>query len=115
MCYVFLAFAADMFRSIGFSVLVIVFLHGIHWLSVFLYSRYCVTPGWNGYMYSFLAASSPACKILMEIQYHSIRVYDVMLIGISVFLTNQMERFAAAAVPKTNDERQQQPPVIIPE
>jgi hypothetical protein len=50
----------------------------------------------------------------MEIQYHSIRVYDVTLIGMSVFFTHLMEKFAMAATPK-KDVQQRVQPVIIPE
>lgn len=97
-----------MFKSIGFSLLSVVILHAIHWLSAILYSRYCVVTGLNGYFYSFLTTASPVCKALMEIQYQSIRIFDATLIGMSIFLTHQIEQIVAVA-------KRRPEPTIIPE
>ena len=101
-----------MFRSIGFSILSIVILHAIHWMSALFYGRYCIATGFHGYFYSFLTTASPICKALMEIQYQSIRVYDATLIGMSIFLTHQIEKIVASASPRPpRPER----PTVIPE
>jgi len=86
----------EMYRSIGVSIVSVIILHVIHWASVLVYSQYCVPTGWQGYIHSFLTTASPVCKLLMEIQYQSIRIYDMTLIGISIVVTHQIEEFAAA-------------------
>ena len=66
------------------------FVVTIHWISVRLYSNYCVPQGFLGYIYTYITISSPPCKALLYIQTTTSDYYFSIWSGISISIISYL-------------------------
>lgn len=65
-------------------------LFSIHWSSIQVYSSYCASPGFWGYLDSLIKTPSSLCVALNYIQFYSIDYYYKTWIAILVLSANYL-------------------------